>query len=255
MRASRSSARWRRRPWAGYSVAHEVEGEVVGGPAHPDAVGGVHRAGHVERRHRRLEPGARLVERLAAEQVVLGDADVVEREARRLVAARAHLVLDLEDLEARRVALDDERAVAAAAERRVDRRPHDDPLGAGRVRAEHLLARAAPTRRRPCGPGSGCGRRRCRRSGSVIAIAPQRAFEWSVKTCRNRSRCSGVRRGAQRRAAEARGRAATAPRRGPSRRVSSPTRKLRTGFQSSAVGPSSAPISRETMPPWRVQIR
>ena len=139
MRASRSSARCRRRPVGRELVADEVEGEVVGGPTHPDAVGGVHRAGHVERRHRRLEPAPRLVERLAAEQVVVRDADVIEREARRLVAARAHLVLDLEDLEAGRAALDDERAVPVAAEGRVDRRPHDDPLGARRVRAEHLL--------------------------------------------------------------------------------------------------------------------
>ena len=139
-------------------VAHEVEGEVVGGPAHPDAVGGVQRPGHVERRHRRLEARARLVERLATEQVVRRQADVVEGEARRLVAARAHLVLDLQDLEAGRAALDDERPVPArgrAPGRPWPTRPPTRPAPSwSRTSSAHVSTHSSPVL---AGPGLDAG--------------------------------------------------------------------------------------------------
>ena len=240
MRANRSSARCRRGPWRRELVAHEVEREVVGGPAHPDAVGGVHRAGHVERRHRRLEPAAGLVERLTAEQVVLGDADVVEGEARRLVAARAHLVLDLEDLEARRVPLDDERAVAVAAEGRIDRRPHDHPLGARRVRAEHLLSGEHPLVALLAGAGldpgdvtAGARLGHRHRPPAGLRVVGEHAAG-SAPAARAWRSCAAPSR-------RDRGRAATGPRRGPSRR--SPRRRGSCAPASSPA-PSGLPRRR-----------
>ena len=162
------------------------------GPAHAHAVGGVHRPGHVERGHRRLEARA-----------------ATRRTPRRRGGSRP-----------------------ARARRRGRSWPSRNRASPSCARSSGSRSRACPARPRRPGARCGRGRGRrwptprpSRRGpsssrtssapvsthsspslrarvwmratslpapGSVIAIAPQRAREWSVKICRNRSRCSGV---------------------------------------------------------------
>ena len=82
-------------------VLHEVARVLVRGAADADGHRGDERARVVEGLHRRHEALLRGVRLLAAEQVLLGHAAVLEHELRGLVRAEAHLVLDLADLEAR----------------------------------------------------------------------------------------------------------------------------------------------------------
>ncbi len=88
---------------------------VEGGAPHPDGVRGDQGAAGVEGLHRRLESGAALVALFAAQQVGRRDADVVEGERRRLVGLEAHLPLDVEAAEPRRVAFDEEGALCATS--------------------------------------------------------------------------------------------------------------------------------------------
>ena len=79
-----------------------------------------------------MKPSFERVGLLAAEQVLLGHAAVLEHQLRGLVGAEAHLLLDLADLEAGRALLDDEGAVPGAAERGVDGREDHRPDRAAR---------------------------------------------------------------------------------------------------------------------------
>ncbi len=72
------------------------------------------------------------------------DTYVVEGEARRLVTARTHLVLDAQQLEAGCIAFDEERTMAVSTEGGIDGGPHHDPIGTSGVRAEHLRAGEHP---------------------------------------------------------------------------------------------------------------
>src|SRR5207247_10564718 len=67
-----------------------------------------------------------------------------QRERRALVGDEPHLVLVTHVLEPGRATLDDERPVAGAPRRTVDAGPHDDPVGAHRVRDEGLGAAEDP---------------------------------------------------------------------------------------------------------------
>jgi len=87
-----------------------------------------------------------------------------ERERGRFVRLETHLVLDVEAAETGRAPLDHEGALRIAPEGGIERREHDDPVGAARVRRERLRARqheavaVAPRARADRGhvaPGSG----------------------------------------------------------------------------------------------------
>ena len=117
-----------------------------------------HLARPLERRARdaerhRGDDRARVVERLhhagerllrvdvgAAEDVRLRDAAVLEHDRRGIRRADAELVIEPHDVHARRALRDEERLDRGAAERQIERRPHDDRVRALARGHEDLLA-------------------------------------------------------------------------------------------------------------------
>src|SRR3954451_3125264 len=140
-----------------------VERPLVRRPRDAQRARADHRARDLERRERArrpralarpraLEPPLEPVE--AAEQVVHRDANGVEHELGGLRGPDPELVLLLAHAEAGRVLRDDERGLAAVAERRIDRRDDDVDVGDPAVGAEDLGAVEDPfvavaLRRRP----------------------------------------------------------------------------------------------------------
>ena len=115
-------------------LLHEVPRVLVGRAADADGHRRDERARVVEGLHGGHEALLRDVALLAAEEVLLRHAAVLEDELRGLARAEAHLVLDLADREPRRPLLHDERAVAGAPQRGIDRREDDVPRRARAVR-------------------------------------------------------------------------------------------------------------------------
>ena len=107
--------------------------------AMPDGHGGHDGPGVVEGLH---DPGKTLlhVDLRVAEQVVLGDAGIVEPDHRGVGGLDAELVLEPLDGDAGMFARHDERLDRRAAQRLVQRRPHHDVGGARTGGDEDLLA-------------------------------------------------------------------------------------------------------------------
>ncbi len=114
-----------------------VERALLGAASDADALRGDHRPGLVEELHQLEEAAAR-----RPDEVLLGDADVVEDEFGGVRGADAELARDLVGLEAVAVGLDDDltEAVVAAAGVRVGLAEHDEEVADRAVRDPHLVA-------------------------------------------------------------------------------------------------------------------